>query len=204
MDQFLGVAVAHFLALLIPGVDFFLIARSAMANGWKVASGVCVGIALANGLLIGATFTGIALISQPEILWVLQGAGGVFLIYIGWAFLRSRAHTDLSARETAARATWARNLLLGLASGLLNPKNVLFYVSLAAALATARPSTLVLYGAWMVTVVLAWDLFVAIMIGSKLGLARLSRWIPLLTKAAGASLVVLGVSMLVTLALELA
>ncbi|WP_068484283.1 LysE family translocator [Pseudoclavibacter helvolus] len=203
MDQFLGVAVAHFLALLIPGADFFLIARSAMANGWKVAGGVCVGIALANGLLIGATFTGIALISQPEVLLVLQGAGGVFLIYIGWVFLRSRAPTALPAAERAAQAAWARNLLLGLASGLLNPKNVLFYVSLAAGLASAQPSTLLLYGAWMVTVVLAWDLFVAIMIGSKRGLARLSRWIPLLTKAAGAFLAVLGLSMLVTLALDL-
>ncbi|MBF4459701.1 LysE family translocator [Pseudoclavibacter sp. VKM Ac-2867] len=209
MDQFLAVAVAHFLALLIPGVDFFLIVRSTLADGWKVASGVCVGIAAANSTLIGAAFSGVALISQPEVLWTLQGVGGAFLTYVGWVFLRSTpvaelgAGTPRSPSASPANASWTRNLWLGAASGLLNPKNVLFYVSLAAALASARPATLVLYGAWMVLVVLAWDLFVAIVLGSGRGLAKLSRFIPLLSKAAGVFLAVFGLSMLVTLGLEL-
>ena len=49
-QQFLIIAGAHFLALLSPGPDFFLIVRSAVVNGARVASGVCVGIALANGV----------------------------------------------------------------------------------------------------------------------------------------------------------
>src|SRR5690606_20393944 len=42
MEQFVAIAVAHFLALLIPGVDFFLIARTAMTSGWRNASGACL------------------------------------------------------------------------------------------------------------------------------------------------------------------
>ena len=59
MEQFAAVALAHFLALLIPGVDFFLIARTAMTSGWRNATGACLGIAAANGIFIAAAFSGI-------------------------------------------------------------------------------------------------------------------------------------------------
>jgi threonine/homoserine/homoserine lactone efflux protein len=204
MEQFLAVAVAHFLALLIPGVDFFLIARTAMTSGWQNASGVCVGIAAANAILITAAFSGLSLISDPVILNVVQAAGGVFLTYVGVAFLRARASAGLAQQPRAMRTTWVSNLGLGLASGLLNPKNALFYVSLAAALTDATHVSLVLYGAWMVTLVLVWDLFVAIALGSERALTGLSRVLPWLTKIAGGFLVVLGLGMILTLVVHLA
>lgn len=146
MEQFLAVAAAHFLALLIPGVDFFLIARTAMTNGWRSATGVCLGIATANGIFIAAAFSGVSLISHPLLLSAIQLAGGGFLIFIGIAFLRSRARIGLEQAPNAKRTTWLRNFGLGIASGLLNPKNALFYVSLAAAVGNAPPMTLTLYG----------------------------------------------------------
>ncbi len=60
-----------------------------------------------------------------------------------------------------------------------------------------------LYGAWMVTIVLAWDLFVAVALGSRRALAKLSRILPWLTRAAGGFLVVLGLGMVVALVTEL-
>ena len=70
-QQFLVIAGAHFLALLSPGPDFFLIVRSAVINGARVASGVCVGIALANGVYIGLAISGVA---------VLQEVAGLFAV----------------------------------------------------------------------------------------------------------------------------
>lgn len=201
MEQFLAVGVAHFLALLIPGVDFFLVARTAMTSGWRNASGVCVGIASANGIIIAAAFTGLSLISNPVILDVVQAAGGVFLTYVGVVFLRARPSAEL-AEQRVVRTTWVRNLGLGLASGLLNPKNALAYVSFAAALTDASPGSLVLFGAWMVTIVLAWDLFVAIMLGSERASAKLARILPWLTRIAGAFLVLLGLGMILTLVVQ--
>lgn len=199
MQQFVAVAVAHFLALLIPGVDFFLIARTAMTSGWRNATGACLGIAVANGVFITAAFSGISLVSQPTVLAAIQCAGGVFLMLVGVMFLRSRATVDLTATPRAERTTWLRNFGLGLGSGLLNPKNALFYLSLAAAISTAEPPVLALYGLWMFTVVLVWDLFVAIALGSRRALARLGRILPWLTKLAGAVLLLLGAGMIVTL-----
>jgi threonine/homoserine/homoserine lactone efflux protein len=203
MDQFIAVAIAHFLALLIPGVDFFLIARTAMTSGWRSATGVCVGIATANALLITAAFSGISLISHPVLLDAIQLAGGGFLIFIGIAFLRATLQMDLNHDSDAENATWFRNLGLGLTSGLLNPKNALFYVSLAAAVSAASPTALVLYGVWMVSVLLIWDMFVAVTLGSARALERMGRFLPWLTRLAGGFLVLFGAGMIVSLATQL-
>ncbi|MDF2491041.1 MAG: lysE type translocator family protein, partial [Pseudomonas sp.] len=83
MEQFLLIALAHFLALLSPGPDFFLVARTSISAGWQVASGACLGIALANGVFIVAAFTGVTLLHPDSVLFLLlQLAGCAYLIYI--------------------------------------------------------------------------------------------------------------------------
>lgn len=109
-------------------------------------------------------------------------------------FVQCAALPHIEARQVR----WVRSFGLGLASGLLNPKNARFYVSLAAALAGAEPLTLIAYGAWMFTIVLGWDVFVAIALGSTRALARLARMVHRLTTAAGAVLVLVGLGMLAT------
>lgn len=202
MDQFAAVAIAHFLALLVPGVDFFLIARTAMTSGWRNTTGTCLGIATANAAFITAAFGGISLISHPIVLDAIRLAGGAFLVFIGIAFLTSRSRIDVSESHRTERTTWLRNFGLGVTSGLLNPKNALFYLSLAAAVSAAPPPALVFYGTWMVTVVLVWDIFVAVVLGSPQALSRMERVLPWLTTAAGISLALFGGGMLLSVATE--
>lgn len=204
MEQFVAVAAAHFVALLVPGVDFFLVSRTAAVSGRRSASGVCLGIAVANGVLVAAAFWGLSLITEPVVLLVVQLAGGAFLAVVGTAFVRSTGHVDLGAAAPSERTTWARSVGLGLASGLLNPKNALFYASLASAVAGAPALVLLGYGVWMVSVVLLWDLLVATVLGSPRVLARLVAVLPWLTRGAGVFLVLFGVVMVATALLQLA
>lgn len=196
MDLFVVVALAHFLALLIPGVDFFLILRTSAAYGWRSASGACLGIALANGVFIASAFSGLALIDNQNVLAWIELAGGLFLIYMGIMFWRARVSLAGEGGGTAGRSTWAKNLGLGVASGLLNPKNALFYVSLAAALSSATSIQLALYGVWMFAVVLAWDLFIAIAMGSRRSRAILARALPGITKIVGIVVMMFGIGAL--------
>ncbi len=201
MEQFMVVAAAHFLALLIPGVDFFLIVRAAMTFGWRTASGACVGIACANGLFIAAAFSGLSLISNAVVLGVIQAAGGAFLTYIGILFLRAEAGVDLAEAGSTGSSTWIENFGLGMVSGLLNPKNALFYVSLAAAVSGSGPVELVIYGVWMFAIVLVWDLFIAVALGSRRAVTAAGRILPWVTKIAGAFLILVGAGMIISLAL---
>ena len=165
-QQFLIIAGAHFLALLSPGPDFFLIVRSAVVNGARVASGVCVGIALANGVYIGLAIGGGAALQEVAGLFaVLKWAGCAYLAWLGWRFLTVRDETLAPEAEARAvrRGSWWRECRVGFLSGILNPKNSLFYASLFS-LGFERDTPFgvqLAYGIWMFAVVLLWDLCIA-------------------------------------------
>jgi threonine/homoserine/homoserine lactone efflux protein len=161
------IAGAHFLALLSPGPDFFLIVRSAVVNGARVASGVCVGIALANGVYIGLAIGGVAVLQEVAGLFaVLKWAGCAYLAWLGWRFLTVRGERWLrrpARRRAIRRGSWWRECRVGFLSGILNPKNSLFYASLFS-LGFERDTTFgvqLAYGVWMFAVVLLWDLCIA-------------------------------------------
>lgn len=90
---------------------------------------------------------------------------------------------------------------MGLASGILNPKNALFYASLASLVAGSATWLQVAYGTWMFSVVLAWDLLVALAIGNQRVLHRFAQALPWLERASGVLLIVLSGAMLIRLAL---
>ncbi|WP_151883424.1 LysE family translocator [Pseudomonas putida] len=202
MQQFLIIALAHFLALLSPGPDFFLVARSSINSGWCTASGACLGIALANGAFIAMAFTGLSVLQEGSLLFTtLQLAGASYLLYIGVLFLRHAGQTSLGTVAGSQRAQgWWRNVGMGFLSGVLNPKNALFYASLASMVASASVGWKTAYAVWMFSIVLLWDLAVAVVIGNQRVLRRFARSLPWLERASGVMLVVLAGALLLHLA----
>ncbi|MBN3729052.1 LysE family translocator [Burkholderia sp. Ac-20379] len=211
MQVFLMIAAAHFLALLSPGPDFFLIARTSLSAGWRAASGACLGIALANGVFIVAAFAGTSALRPGSALFVgLQLAGCVYLLWLGVLFMRHAGGSELQVRATDAAgaaparplAAWGRAAGMGFLSGILNPKNALFYASLAAMLSGPYASAgwKLCYGAWMVGVVLAWDTLVALTIGNRAVLRGFTRCLPWLERISGLMLIALALVVLAVLA----
>lgn len=165
-QQFLMIVGAHFLALLSPGPDFFLIVRSAVINGARVASGVCVGIALANGVYIALAVGGVALLQDVAGLFALLKWGGcAYLAWLGWRFLTARGQSMVPEPngQAAGGGNWWRECRVGFLSGILNPKNSLFYASLfSLGFGPDTPRVVQLaYGVWMFSAVLIWDLCIA-------------------------------------------
>lgn len=201
MHVFFLIAAAHFLALLSPGPDFFLIARSSLAHGWRIASGACLGIALGNGLFILLAFLGTSAL-QADSPWflALQLTGCGYLLYLGTLFIRHAGRSELAlAAPSSSAANWYRAARMGLLSALLNPKNALFYASLAAMLSGPYASAgwKLVYGLWMFTVVLVWDLLIAVLIGNQRVLRRFNRALPWLERGSGVLLILLALAVLV-------
>ncbi len=205
MQVFRMIAAAHFLALLSPGPDFFLIARTSLSAGWRTASGACVGIAVANGVFIVAAFAGTAALRPDSTLFlVVQVAGCAYLLYLGVLFVRHAGSSDLrvSARQTVlpadAAAAWWRAAGMGFVSGILNPKNALFYASLAAMLTGPYASLgwKAVYGTWMFGIVLLWDLMIAILIGNQAVLRRFARALPWLERISGMVLIAMALGVI--------
>lgn len=202
MQQFLIIAAAHFLALLSPGPDFFLVARTSLSAGWRVASGACLGIALANGLFIVTAFTGVSILQPGSVPFIaLQLIGCLYLLYLGALFIRHAGGNVLQASGGAVPArqlTWLQATGMGFLSGILNPKNALFYVSLASMLGSSHSSAgwKLFYGLWMFAVVLGWDLLVALTIGNGRLLQHFQRALPMLERLSGLMLIALALGML--------
>lgn len=191
--QFAMVAGAHFLALLSPGPDFFLVVRSALVHGVGRASAVCLGIALGNGVFIGLAVAGLAATRTSQgVFAVLQWAGCLYLAWLGWRLLSARGETRMPGADGpqahgAGHAAYAAQLATGFLSAVLNPKNALFYASLFSVLAGTRtPLPVQLgYGAWMFAMVFGWDILVAWGVRHPLVRARFARSVRGIERATG-------------------
>ena len=197
---FLLIASAHFLALLSPGPDFFLIVRSAVIHGPRIASGVCAGVALANGVHIGLAISGVSLLNAvPGLLVLIKACGCTYLAWLGVQFLRSSGRHDQAgdALEKQEAGSWWRECRTGFSAGLLNPKNILFYASLfSLGLAPDTPHTLQMtFGLWMFMVVLLWDIGIAHLAGHPAVVRRFMAHLRRIEQATGVILLALAAGM---------
>ncbi len=196
---FLALALAHFVALLSPGPDFFLLMGFAARHRLRGSAGLCVGIALGNGLYILLVIIGASALRQYTLLFnAIELLGGLYLLWIGWHLLHSRARTLTLDNAEPERPGWRRQLLLGLGSAVLNPKNALFYLALMTALLGPNVTLLQqsVSGIWMVTVVLVWDLAVVSFIALPAVQRRLSDHIWKMERVAGVVLIAFGTGIL--------
>jgi len=196
---FLALALAHFVALLSPGPDFFLLMGFAARHRLRGSAGLCVGIAAGNGLYILLVILGSSALRQFTLLFsAIELLGALYLLWIGWHLVQSRARTLALDYAEPECPSWRRQLLLGLGSAVLNPKNALFYLALMTALLGPNVTLLQqsISGIWMVTVVLVWDLAVVSFIALPGVQRRLSNNIWKIERVAGGVLMVFGAGIL--------
>ncbi|MDM3418841.1 LysE family translocator [Citrobacter sp. Cb021] len=194
-SAFPALALAHFVALLSPGPDFFLLVGYAVRYRMRGSAGLCVGIAIGNGLYILLAIIGWGILRQlPLLFTVIELLGALYLLWIGSLLIRSRPQTLTGADAQSTCPGFGKQLLLGLGSSLLNPKNALFYLALMTAL--LGPSVTLLQqtmsGIWMTSVVLFWDLLIVMFIGLPQIQRRLTRGILWIERIAGGVLIFFG------------
>lgn len=194
-SAFPALALAHFVALLSPGPDFFLLVGYAVRYRMRGSAGLCVGIAFGNGLYILLAIIGWGILRQlPLLFTVIELLGALYLLWIGSLLIRSRPQTLTGADARSTCQGFGKQLLLGLGSSLLNPKNALFYLALMTAL--LGPSVTLLQqtmsGIWMTSVVLFWDLLIVMFIGLPQIQRRLTRGILWVERIAGGVLIIFG------------
>ena len=194
-SAFPALALAHFVALLSPGPDFFLLVGYAVRYRMRGSTGLCVGIAVGNGLYILLAIIGWGILRQlPLLFTIIELLGALYLLWIGSLLIRSRPQTLTGADAQSTCPGFGKQLLLGLGSSLLNPKNALFYLALMTAL--LGPSVTLLQqtmsGIWMTSVVLCWDLLIVMFIGLPQIQRRLTRGILWVERIAGGVLIIFG------------
>ncbi|KHO15490.1 amino acid transporter [Acinetobacter baumannii] len=169
MDVFLVIAFTHFLALLSPGPDFFLILTSLLQKGRHYTYGVVLGITLGNALILAACLFGFMLLGDfsSGLLTLFKWLGAAYLAYLSFLCFNAARSSDLSFSaeknnlidQANIKQNKIKSLMLGVQSSLLNPKNIMFYSSLM--LLIQYKFSLIqklLMSTWMVGVVLVWNI----------------------------------------------
>ena len=101
--EFIMIASAHFLALLSPGPDFFLITQMSLRHPLRYGLSLSSGIATGNGIYIILAIFGLETIRKY--IWlteILKYVGAAYLIFIGLALLLSRFFTSENDDESGS------------------------------------------------------------------------------------------------------
>lgn len=186
MDVFLVIAFTHFLALLSPGPDFFLILTSLLQKGRHYTYGVILGITLGNALILAACLFGFMLLGDLSsgLLTLFKWLGAGYLAYLSFLCFNAARASDLSFSteknnlidQANIKQNKIKSLMLGVQSSLLNPKNIMFYSSLM--LLIQYKFSLIqklLMSTWMVGVVLVWNILLVGLLAQGRVLEKIKR-----------------------------
>ncbi|MGH8434899.1 MAG: LysE family translocator [Pseudomonas sp.] len=197
---FLLVASTHFVALLSPGPDFFLLLRTALLQGRRQADGCAAGIALANLFSMLLVLLALSLLpAEGGWIWrLLQGCGGAYFVGLGAQALSGHRQLALPELGSEASGRWRVGLAQGLLASSLNPKLPIFYAGLFGVLRDAAMPDwgLPLCMLWMSAVVLGWDLALVRLLSQPRWRSWLQRRVGQLDRLCGGLLLVLGVYLL--------
>lgn len=166
MSPYLGelasvMAVFSF-AIVAPGADTAMVMRQSLVHGRR--AGILTAFGVGTSLLFHLTYTilGLGLIvSQSLLLFsVIKWAGAAYLTYMGIMALRAPAPILPDADSGVAKAPMSdrRAFGLGFVTNALNPKPILFFLSLFSVLVSHETPALIKgsYGLVMASCLILW------------------------------------------------
>ncbi|MEZ8320012.1 LysE family translocator [Vibrio splendidus] len=140
-------ASIHFIALMSPGPDFALVVQNATRHGRQ--TGLYIALGLSCGILLHSllSLTGISYLvhQQPTLFAIIQLAGGSYLLYLGYGALKATWQI-IQNHDDDADIVNSNDLILtnkrqafskGFATNILNPKALVFFISLMSSLVPA-------------------------------------------------------------------
>ena len=196
------VTVVHVLAALSPGPDIALMTRQSLVHGRSAGIWTSLGISLGLSIHIVYSIAGLAavIVHSAQWLFLFKLAGGCYLIFLGISGLRSKPK-DASNEEHAeepARTSPYRYLVTGFLCNALNPKAVVYFLSLfTVVLSPEMPlPTLVIYGVWIMFLQMTCFTVLAFLFTQTAIHARFMRAGHWIDRVFGVTMVALGIKVL--------
>ena len=159
----LTIALLHWVVLLVPGVNFFLIGQLAASGQRSTACAAALGVTTVTltWAILAILGIGIVFNAHPALRQAFQLAGGAYLGYLALKLWRAKA-TQVS-QQPLKIGRWGA-FRLGFVTNVLNPKTALFFGSVFASVLPANPSVFMIATAVALVYfnALVWHLFLAL------------------------------------------
>jgi threonine efflux protein len=200
LSALLTIAVLHWAMLVIPGVNFVLIAQLAAGSARHVSLAAVAGITTVT--LTWATLAilglGAVFAAHPPLRLGFQVAGGAYLCYVAFKLWRSPP-VDVRAEVKPVTTSRAAAFRMGFITNVFNPKTALFFGSVFATALPPSPSVWMLLAAvllvWFNAVV--WHVFLALAFSQGRIQWVYQRWRAVLNRCAAGLVGVFGARLLV-------
>jgi len=201
LTSFISLALAHFVALLSPGVDFFIILSNSSKYGKFSGIITSIGIAFANLVYILLALFGITLIKDNQFIFMsLKILGSLYLLYIGYLLLTSKKRELFSQKieKKENKKDIFKYFSVGFLSAILNPKNSIFYFTMfSISIQNDTPFFIQsFYATWMFIAVLFWDIFIVYLVTNKKSRIFMEKYSNLIEKISGIILFIIGGSII--------
>jgi len=195
--EYAALMLAFGIAAVAPGPDFAMVLRQSIAEGRPAALMTSAGIA--SAILVHGSYTvlGIGLIVSRSILIfdALRLIGAAYLIWLGISALRAPAPKAPDTPGTAGRRRMSagRAYVIGFMTNLLNPKAVLFFLSLFTTIVSAHTAIGIkaFYVGSMSLLLFTWYVLVSLFFTTprvRAGFYKMGQWF---NRATGAALIFL-------------
>lgn len=180
-----GLMAVFVFMIVSPGADTAMVLRQSLVHGRR--AGIFTSIGIGSALLFHVSYTilGLGLIvSQSLLLFsILKWAGAAYLIYMGIKAFNAPAMALPEARTETVSGGMGdfKAFLIGFATNALNPKPVLFFLSLFSALVSHETPAAIQFGYGMVMAsgLIAWFVMVSCFLtlpAVREKFARMGRW----------------------------
>ncbi len=160
-NEFLAIALIHFLAVASPGPDFAIMLKQSISYGRKSGLWTSFGIGMAIFLHVSYCVLGLGIVISKSIIAfnVVKYLGALYLVYIGFAAIKSKpteVKTDdvvLKKMPSPFNSFWS-----GFMTNALNPKATLFFLAVFSVTVSPRTPAIVKigYGVWMAFATIVW------------------------------------------------
>lgn len=199
-EDFFTLALAHFIALLSPGVDFFIIAGNSSRYGKFIGILTACGIAVANLVYILFALFSINFVKENEALFVgIKLIGALYILYIAYELILApkRKLFEKSA-DKEHKKFYLIYFLQGFLSAILNPKNSIFYFTMFSIVLNKNTpfGVELFYALWMFFAVLFWDIFIVYLVNHKKAQSFMERYSNVVEKISGVILAFISILIL--------
>nr|MDQ3397967.1 LysE family transporter [Deinococcota bacterium] len=131
-----SIMAVHAIAMISPGPNFFIVTQTAISHSRRNGVFVAFGIACAAALWSSAALLGLNLLFERAS-WLYQGVrvlGGAYLLYLGVQSWHYASHPlAVTAKVLVTPSGW-QSFRTGFITNLTNPKSVVFFGGMFAAL----------------------------------------------------------------------
>lgn len=202
--EYLSLMLVFGIGAVSPGPDFAMVLRQSIAHGRRPAMATSAGIA--SAILVHGSYTllGIGLVVSQSILLfsILKYVGAAYLVWLGLAALRAPAPkepTDIDAAPHRPMGLF-KAFGIGFLTNLLNPKAVLFFLSLFTTLVSAATplASKAFYVGSMSVMLCIWFVLVSLFFTTPRVRAQFYRMGQWFNRATGAALILLAIRVAVT------